>query len=113
MKNIVSFNDFQKIDIRNGKILSIENFPEGQYSSHILIIDFGKEIGEKKSLARLSPNYEGPELLNKQIMAIVNLPPKQIGKHLSEVLVLGVSDDNGNVLLVEPHQGTPLGGQLH
>jgi tRNA-binding protein len=109
---MITFDDFEKVDIRVGRILSIEPFEGGKYSTHILKIDFGSDIGTKKSLARLFPNYEGPELIGKQVIAVVNFPPKQIGKHQSEVLTLGVPDAEGNVALLHPGKEVPLGGKL-
>lgn len=109
----ISFEDFQKVDIRVGKVLSVTIFPEGKYSTHILQIDFGPEIGIKKSLAKLAPSYEGPELIGKQIIAVTNFKPRQIGKHMSEVLVLGFSDNDNNLALVHPDREITLGGKLH
>ena len=105
--------DFEKLDIRVGQVLGVQPFPEGRYSTHILLIDFGPELGTKKSLAKLAPNYTGPELVGSQVLAVVNFPPRQIGKHLSEVLTLGVPDENGNVVLLRPDQDVPLGGKLY
>ncbi len=96
-----------------GRVLSIEPFLEGKYSTHILKIDFGPEIGEKKSLAKLKPLYEGPELVGKHVLGVVNFPPRQIGKHFSEVLTLGVTDAEGNVVLIQPDREVPVGGKLH
>lgn len=109
----VSFEDFQKLDIRVGQVLEVTLFPEGRYSTHILLIDFGPELGTKKSLAKLAPNYEGSEIVGKQILAVVNFPPRQIGKHQSEVLTLGVPDKNGNVVLIRPDSSVPTGGRLY
>jgi tRNA-binding protein len=109
---MATFDDFQKIDIRVGRVLAVEPFPEGKYSTHILRIDFGPEIGEKKSLAKLAPLYAGPELVGKQVMGVVNFPPRQIGKHLSETLTLGVPDADGNVVLLHPEREVPVGGKL-
>lgn len=109
---MISFADFQKVDIRVGKVLSVEPFPEGKFSTHILQIDFGGEIGVKKSLAKLKPLYEGPELVGKQVLGVVNFSPKQIGKHVSEVLTLGVPDAEGNVVLVQPGKDAIVGGKL-
>ncbi len=86
---------------------------EGRYSTHILLIDFGPELGLKKSLAKLTPNYEGEELLGRQVLCVVNFPPRQIGKHRSEVLTLGVPDEVGNVVLLRPERDVPLGGRLY
>ncbi len=105
--------DFEKLDIRVGRVIDVQPFPEGRYSTHILMIDFGPELGTKKSLAKLAPNYAGPELIGRQVLAVVNFPPRQIGKHLSEVLTLGVPDASGNVALIQPDQDVPLGGKLH
>lgn len=109
---MITMDDFQNVDIRVGKIVSVEPFPEGKYSSHILQIDFGPDLGTKKSLAKLKPLYEGPELIGTQVMAVVNFPPRQIGKHLSEVLTLGVPDADGNAVLLHPEREVPLGGAL-
>jgi len=113
MNKIISWDEFEQVDIRVGTVLEIEPFPEGRYSTHILKIDFGEEIGVKKSLAKLAPNYEGPELVNKQVVAVVNFEPKQIGKHKSEVLTLGFSDFEENVVLVHPGVEVPNGKKLH
>jgi tRNA-binding protein len=104
--------DFEKLDIRIGRVLEVLPFPEGRYSTHILMLDFGPTLGVKKSLARLAPNYEGPELVGKQLLAVVNFPPRQIGKHLSEVLTLGVPDEIGNVILLHPEREAPCGAKL-
>jgi tRNA-binding protein len=109
---MITFDDFQRVDIRVGNVLSVEPFPEGKYSTHILQIDFGPEIGIKKSLAKLKPLYEGQELVGKQVMGVVNFPPKQIGKHTSEVLTLGVPDKEGNAVILNPEREVPLGGKL-
>jgi len=77
------------------------------------MIDFGSELGTKKSLAKLLPNYDRPEMLGKQVLAVVNFPPRQIGKHRSEVLTLGVPDEHGNVVLLRPERNVPLGGRLY
>jgi tRNA-binding protein len=110
---MATIDDFQKLDIRVGTVLSVEPFPEGKYSTHILQIDFCPEIGTKKSLAKLKPNYEGPELIGKQVLGVVNFPPRQIGKHTSEVLTLGVPDEEGNVVLLRPERQAQMGGSLY
>lgn len=106
---LASINDFERIDIRLGVITHAAPFPDGRYSTHILMIDFGTELGTKKSLAKLAPNYDGPELIGKQVLAVVNFPPRQIGKHLSEVLTLGIPDANGHVVLLTPDKEVPPG----
>jgi tRNA-binding protein len=107
--SIVSFDDFKKIDLRVGRVVEVQDFSEGRYSTHVLKLDFGDEIGIKKSLARLSPNYQGEELVGQYVVAVVNFPPRQIGKHQSEVLVLGVPDANENVVLLRPDRSVPPG----
>lgn len=109
----ISYKEFTQVDIRVGKVLEVESFPDGNYSSHILKIDFGKEIGIKKSLARLAPVYSGPEIVEKLILAVTNFEPKQIGQHMSEVLILGLPDPDNNLSLVHPDREIPLGGKLH
>ena len=106
-------DDFERLDVRVGKIIGVTPFPEGRYSSHILRIDCGPELGTKKSLARLTPNYENEELLGRQVLCVVNFPPRQIGKHQSEVLTLGVPDESGHVVLLRPDRDVPLGGRLY
>ncbi len=108
-----TFEDFEKLDIRVGRVIDVQPFPEGRYSTHILMIDFGLELGTKKSLAKLAPNYAGPELVGRQVLAIVNFPPRQIGRHRSEVLTLGVPDGHGNVVLIQPDQDVLIGGKLY
>jgi tRNA-binding protein len=109
----VTFEDFEKIDIRVGRVVEVKPFPEGRYSTHVLLIDFGPDLGTKKSLAKLAPNYEGPEVVGRQVLAVVNFPPRQIGKHLSEVLTLGLPDESGNVVLLHPDRQVPGGGRLY
>lgn len=109
---MATMEDFQKIDIRVGRVIDVQPFPEGKYSTHILQIDCGPEIGVKKSLARLTPHYHGPEIVGWQVLCIVNFPPRQIGPHRSEVLTLGVPDADGAVVLIHPERVVPLGGRL-
>ncbi len=108
----VSFEDFEQLEIRVGRVVESNLFPEGRYSTHILSIDFGADGGIKKSLAKLAPNYAGPELVGRQVICVVNFPPRQIGQHRSEVLTLGVPDDQGNVVLLRPEVVVPLGARL-
>lgn len=110
---MATFEEFQAIDIRLGRVVSCEPFPEGKYSTHILSIDFGPEIGVKKSLAKLKPNYGFEELIGRQVMGVVNFPPRQIGTHISEVLTLGVQDEEGNVILIQPEREAKVGSRLH
>lgn len=108
----IKFSDFEKIDIRVGTILTAVDFLEGKYSSHILEIDFGPELGTKKSLAKMTPTYTSHELIGKQVLAVVNFEPRQIGKHMSEVLTLGVPDKEGNIILVSPEKPVPNSSKL-
>ena len=101
---MATMEDFQRLDIRVGRVVSVTPFPEGKYSTHVVIIDFGAELGTKKSLAKLAPTYGGPELVGRQVMCVVNFPPRQIGPHQSEVLTLGVPDAEGNAILLHPER---------
>ena len=112
-ENEIRIEDFEQVEIRVGRILQIEPFPEGRYSSHVLQIDLGEALGTRKSLARLIPNYADEDLTGRQVLCVVNLPPRQIGKHRSEVLTLGVPDEEGNVVLLRPDRDVPPGGKLY
>ena len=111
--SIASYDDFQKLDIRVGKIIEIENFPEARNPSYKLRIDFGEDIGIKKSCAQLPQNYEVDVLMGKQVLCVVNFPPRQIGPAISEVLTLGVPDGKGACILIAPDKDVPLGGRLY
>lgn len=110
---MAALEDFENIDFRVGVVTQVTPFTEGKYSTHVLLIDFGQDLGVKKSLAKLAPNYDGPELVGRQVLCVVNFPPRQIGKHLSEVLTLGVPDDQGNVVLIHPEREVPVGGRMY
>lgn len=107
-----SFEDFLKVDIRIGTIIAADEFPEARKPSYRLRIDFGPVIGEKKSCAQIAANYELEELLGRQIAAVVNFPPRQIGPARSEVLVLGFADAAGQVVLFAPDSRVPDGSRL-
>ncbi len=109
---MVTFDDFLKLDIRVGQIIEVEDFPEARKPAYKLKIDFGSEIGIKKSSAQIVKNYSKEDLLHKKVMAVVNFPPRQIGPIKSEVLTLGVPDKNNEVLLVVPDEDVPIGGKL-
>ena len=109
----ISFDDFMKVDIRAGKVIRAEPYPEARKPAIKLWIDFGGEIGEKRSSAQVTDHYSPEGLVDKTVMAVVNFPPRQIGKFMSEVLVLGVSDAQGEIVLVSPDQDVPIGGRLH
>lgn len=110
---MATFEDFQKLDIRVGKIIEVDNFPEARKASFKLKIDLGEEIGIKKSCAQLPPNYKIKDLIGKQVLCVVNFPPRQIGPAVSEVLTLGVPDDKHECILISPDKNVPLGGRLY
>ncbi|RMH48375.1 MAG: tRNA-binding protein [Alphaproteobacteria bacterium] len=112
MTDRISFEDFLKVDIRVGKIVRAEPFPEARKPAFRLWIDFGPEIGEKKSSAQITRHYTPEALVGRQVVAVVNFPPRQIGPMRSEVLVLGVPDAEGEVVLLRPDQEVPLGGRM-
>jgi tRNA-binding protein len=110
---MITFDDFQKLDIRVGRIIEVENFPEARKPSFKLKIDLGPEIGIKKSCAQLTQNYKIDELVDKQVLCVVNFPPRQIGPAVSEVLTLGVPDATHECILICPDKDVPLGGHLY
>ncbi|MGI3210860.1 tRNA-binding protein [Roseovarius tibetensis] len=109
----IGFEDFVKVDIRVGKVTRAEPFPEARKPALKLWIDFGPDMGVKRSSAQITAHYTPETLIGRQVLAVVNFPPRQIGKVLSEVLVLGLSDRAGDVVLVRPDQDVPLGEKLH
>ncbi len=109
---MIIYDDFEKVDIRVGRITRAEPFPEARKPAIKLWVDFGGEIGEKRSSAQITRHYTPAELVGRQVLAVVNFPPRQIGKVLSEVLVLGVPDETGEVVLIGPGHDVPLGGKL-
>ena len=113
MTDQISFDDFLKVDIRAGRVVRAEPFPEARKPAIKFWIDFGPEIGEKKTSAQITDHYDPETLVGKTVMAVVNFPPRQIGPFMSEVLTLGVSDDKGGVILVTPDQDVAPGGRLH
>ena len=109
---MITYADFEQVDIRVGRITRAEPFPEARKPAYKLWVDFGAEIGEKRSSAQITAHYTVEELIGRQVLAVVNFPPRQIGKVLSEVLVLGLPDADGQVVLIGPGQDVPLGGKL-
>ena len=109
----ISFDDFLKVDIRMGKITKAEPYPEARKPAIKLWVDFGVELGEKKSSAQITAHYQPEGLIGKHVMAVVNFPPRQIGKFMSEVLVLGLSDPDGGIVLIGPDKPVELGARLH
>jgi len=108
----IEFADFLKVDIRAGTIIAAEDFPEARRAAYKLEIDFG-DLGIKRSSAQITQNYRKEELLGKQVIAVVNFPPKQIGKFMSEVLVLGLPDEKEAVVLLQPTLKVPNGAKLY
>ena len=109
---MISYSDFEKVDVRVGKIIGVEDFPEARKPAYKLTIDFGKEIGIKKSSAQIVKHYTKEELIGKLVMGVVNFPAKQIGPFISECLTLGVPDENGDIILLTPTKDVPLGGKM-
>lgn len=109
----ISFDDFLKVDVRVGRVTRAEPYPEARRPAIKLWIDFGGEIGEKKSSAQITAHYQPEMLVGKQVMAVVNFPPRQIGKFMSEVLLLGLPDESGEIRLIGPDGAVPLGGRMH
>lgn len=106
---MISWSDFEKIDMRVGTILKVEEFPEARKPAYILTIDFGPEIGIKKSSAQITKLYNKKRLKNEQVIAVVNFPPKQIGPFISECLVMGIYNENEDVVLLRPQRETMNG----
>ena len=109
---LLSFAEFDRVDIRVGRIIDVQDFPEARKPAYKLRIDFGSEIGVRTSSAQATKHYRKDELLNRLVVAVVNFPPRQIGPYMSEVLTLGVPDGDGGVVLLEPERDVPLGGRM-
>jgi tRNA-binding protein len=108
----ISFADFEKVDVRVGRIVRAEPFPEARKPAYKLQIDFGPEIGVKKSSAQLTTYYRMEDLEGRLVLGVVNFPPRQIGPFMSDVLTLGVPGPDGGVVLIVPERDVPLGGKL-
>jgi tRNA-binding protein len=112
MTDEITFDDFMKVDIRVGKILRAEDYPEARKPAIKMWINFGPEIGERKTSAQVTAHYTPETLIGKQVIGVVNFLPRQIGKFMSEVLVLGLADEAGSIVLLSPDQNVPLGERM-
>ena len=108
----ITYDDFARVDIRAGTVTRAEAYPEARVPAIRLWIDFGPELGEKRSSAQITRHYDPAELVGRQVLAVVNFPPRQIGKVMSEVLVLGLPDADGQVVLISPDSPVPNGGRM-
>jgi len=113
MTDPIGIEDFLKVDVRVGTVLRAEPFPEARTPAIKLWIDFGPELGEKKTSAQITAHYTPEDLIGRQVIAVTNFPPRQIGPFMSEVLVLGLSDSKGDIVLMRPDQDVPNGERLH
>jgi len=109
----ITFDDFMKVDIRTGTVVDAQPYPEARKPAIKLWVDFGGDLGVKKSSAQITKHYTPEGLVGKQVMAVVNFPPRQIGKFMSEILVLGLPDDEGEVVLLTPDKPVPVGGRMY
>ena len=112
MTTYISFDEFLAVDIRVGTIVEAQPFPEARKPAIKLWVDFGDELGQRKSSAQITKHYEPEMLIGRQVLAVVNFPPRQIGKFMSEILVLGVPDVEGEVVLLSPDQAVPQGARM-
>ncbi|HSL01239.1 MAG TPA: tRNA-binding protein [Rubrobacteraceae bacterium] len=108
----IGWEDFEKVDVRVGRVAAAEPFPEARNPALKLLVDFGPGIGEKRTSAHLTAHYDTEDLVGRQVVAVVNFPPKRIAGYKSEVLVLGVPDEAGEVVLLAPDREVPLGGKM-
>lgn len=113
MTDQITYDDFLRVDVRVGTVTDAQAFPEARKPAYKLWIDFGAEIGVKKTSAQITEHYGIEELIGRQVMAVVNFPPRQIGPFMSEVLTLGVLDEHGHVVLLSPDRPVPNGGRMH
>ncbi|MCY4447214.1 MAG: tRNA-binding protein [Rhodobacteraceae bacterium] len=111
--NEITIDAFLNVDIRVGQIVQAEPYPEARKPAYKIWVDFGDTIGIRKSSAQITQNYSLEELVGRQVMAVVNFPPRQIGKFMSEILILGVPDENNEVVLLKPERDVPLGGRMY
>ena len=112
IEKMINYQDFELVDIRVGTILKVDDFPEAKKPAFKLQIDFGREIGTKNSSVQITKHYKKEDLIGKQVVCVVNFPPKQIGPFVSEVLTLGLPDDSDGVILLSPTKQVPNGGKM-
>lgn len=112
MNNLISWSDFERVELRVGTIIEVHNFPKARKPAYQLYIDFGKEIGIRKSSAQITALYQKEDLIGKQVVAVINFPKKQIADFMSECLVTGFANENGDIVLCVPDQDTPNGQKL-
>ncbi|WP_150493920.1 tRNA-binding protein [Roseibium aquae] len=113
MSETISFDEFLKVDVRVGRVTEAEVFAEARKPAYKMRIDFGPEIGTRKTSAQITEHYRPEDLVGRLVLAVVNFPPRQIGPFMSEVLTLGVPDETGNVVLLAPDKDVPVGGRLY
>lgn len=113
MTGEISFDDFMKVDIRVGTVVDVQLFEKARKPAWKLWVDFGEEIGVKKSSAQITVHYQREDLIGRQVAAVVNFPPRQIADFMSEILVLGFSDEEGAIVLIGPERPVPNGGRMH
>ena len=109
---MINYEDFEKVDIRVGEVVSAEDFPQARKPAYKLTINFGDEVGLKRSSVQITQNYTKEELIGRQVIGVVNFPAKQIGPFISEVLTLGVADEEGNVVLLAPTKKAKIGAKM-
>ncbi|XKT74842.1 MAG: tRNA-binding protein [Patescibacteria group bacterium UBA2163] len=110
--NEISWGDFEKVDLRVGTVVDVQDFPEARKPAYKLEIDFGEEIGTKKSSAQITKHYSKEDLVGRQVLAVINFPPKQVGPFMSECLVTGFADEQGDIVLTSPEKPVPNGSRL-
>lgn len=113
MSDQITMKDFMQVDMRVGRIIRAETFPEARNPAFKIWVDFGDDLGVKKSSAQITVNYSPEKLIGKEVIAVVNFPPRQIGPFMSEVLVVGLPDEAGDVVLVTPDVDVPIGGRIY
>jgi tRNA-binding protein len=113
LRAAITYDDFERVDIRVGTIVAVDPYPEARRPAFKLQVDFGPEIGTRRTSAQITKHYQPQSLIGRQVAAVVNFPPKQIGKFMSEVLVLGFPDPAGEVVLIGPERPVPNGGKLY